>query len=66
MLVAGDDGADIRSCGTGGSGIDMVGCHRGVIQSNVFRHTDFVGSTGVQAKGGTSLTSPFTATFTTQ
>ena len=38
----------------GGSGIDMVGCHRGVIQSNLFRHTDSVGSTGVQAKGGTS------------
>jgi hypothetical protein len=38
----------------GGSGIDMVGCHRGIIQSNVFRHTDSVGSTGVQAKGGTS------------
>ena len=42
-----------RRWGTGGgSGIDMVGCHRGVIRSNVFRHTDSVGSTGVQAKGG--------------
>lgn len=38
----------------GGSGIDMVGCHRGLIESNLFRHTDTVGSTGVQAKGGTS------------
>jgi hypothetical protein len=38
----------------GGSGIDMVGCHRGVIHSNLFRHTDTAGSTGVQAKGGTS------------
>ncbi len=32
----------------------MVGCHRGIIESNLFRHTDSVGSTGVQAKGGTS------------
>jgi hypothetical protein len=38
----------------GGSGIDMVGCHRGAIASNVFRHTDNTGSTGVQCKGGTS------------
>lgn len=32
----------------------MVGCHRGIIESNLFRHTDTVGSTGVQGKGGTS------------
>ena len=38
----------------GGSGIDMVGCHRGLIVSNVFRHTDSAGSTGVQCKGGTT------------
>ncbi len=45
----------IERWGTGGgSGIDMVGCHRGIIESNIFRHTDSVGSTGVQAKGGTS------------
>jgi hypothetical protein len=45
----------IEGWGTGGgSGIDMVGCHRGVIASNLFRHTDSVGSTGVQCKGGTS------------
>lgn len=49
------EGCVIERWGTGGgSGIDMVGCHRGVIESNVFRHTDTVGSTGVQAKGGTS------------
>jgi hypothetical protein len=49
------EGCTIERWGTGGgSGIDMVGCHRGLIQSNVFRHTDTVGSTGVQAKGGTS------------
>lgn len=44
----------IERWGTGGgSGIDMVGCHRGVISSNLFRHTDTGGSTGVQCKGGT-------------
>ncbi len=49
------EGCVIERWGTGGgSGIDMVGCHRGVIESNLFRHTDSVGSTGVQAKGGTS------------
>lgn len=49
------EGCVIERWGTGGgSGIDMVGCHRGVIASNLFRHTDTTGSTGVQAKGGTS------------
>ena len=40
--------------GAGGSGIDMVGCHRGVIQNCTFRHDEGRGSNGVQAKGGTS------------
>ena len=49
------EGCTIERWGTGGgSGIDMVGCHRGIIESNYFQHTDTVGSTGVQAKGGTS------------
>ncbi len=49
------EGCVIERWGTGGgSAIDMVGCHRGVIVSNLFRHTDTVGSTGVQGKGGTS------------
>ena len=49
------EGCAIERWGTGGgSGIDMVGCHRGVIVSNLFRHSDTVGSTGVQGKGGTS------------
>ncbi|HRP03039.1 MAG TPA: T9SS type A sorting domain-containing protein [Candidatus Kapabacteria bacterium] len=34
----------------GGSGIDMVGCHKGRIESNVFRN---MGSNAIQAKGGT-------------
>jgi hypothetical protein len=38
----------------GGSGIDMVGCHRGVIEGSTFRHTDPPGANGVQCKGGSS------------
>jgi hypothetical protein len=38
----------------GGSGIDMVGCHRGVIEKSVFRHTDPPESNGVQCKGASS------------
>lgn len=48
------EGCTIERWGTGGgSGIDMVGCHRGVIEGNLLRHTDTTGSTGIQAKGGT-------------
>ncbi len=40
----------------GGSAIDMVGCHRGVITGSTFRHLEPApgNCTGVQAKGGTS------------
>ncbi len=38
--------------GAGGSGVDMVGCHHGVIEDNLF---DAAGVTGVQAKGGTQF-----------
>ena len=40
----------------GGSAIDMVGCHRGLIDSNVIRHKnpEPPNCTGVQCKGGTS------------
>jgi hypothetical protein len=38
----------------GGPGIDMVGCHPGVISGNTFRHSDVVGGNGVQAKGETT------------
>jgi hypothetical protein len=45
----------IERWGTGGgSGIDMVGCHRGVIEENTFRHDDPPGANGVQCKGGAS------------
>ncbi|MBL9213111.1 MAG: right-handed parallel beta-helix repeat-containing protein [Opitutaceae bacterium] len=40
----------------GGSAIDMVGCHRGLIAGNVIRHNqpEPPNCTGVQGKGGTS------------
>ena len=38
--------------GAGGSGVDMVGCHWGTIEDNVF---DDSGVTGIQAKGGTQF-----------
>jgi hypothetical protein len=40
----------VERWGSGGSAIDMVGCHRGIIMDTTFRHTS--GSSGVQAKGG--------------
>jgi hypothetical protein len=43
--------SDFQWCGGGGSGIDMVGCHQGLIQHNQFRD---MGSNAVQAKGGSS------------
>jgi hypothetical protein len=49
-------GCSVERWGTrGGSAIDMVGCHRGVIESNSFRHNpEPQNCTGVQGKGGTS------------
>lgn len=49
------EGCTIERWGTGGSAIDMVGCHRGIIESNLFRHTPAAasgGANGVQTKGG--------------
>ena len=46
------EGCTIENWGTGGgSAIDMVGCHRGVIENNTIRQTR-TGGTGVQMKGG--------------
>lgn len=42
-------GCLIENWGSGGSAIDMVGCHEGLIHANTFRDG---GSTGIQAKGG--------------
>jgi hypothetical protein len=47
------EGCVVERWGNGGSGIDMVGCHRGVIERCRFVHGDSMGSNAVQAKGGT-------------
>jgi hypothetical protein len=48
------EGCVVKDWGTGGgSAIDMVGCHRGVIEGCAFSHAT-PGGTGVQAKGGSS------------
>jgi len=43
--------SNVERCGSGGSGVDMVGCHDGLIAGNAFRDT---GSNAIQAKGGSS------------
>ncbi len=57
IKLSGVDDFAVRNCrierwGDGGSGIDMVGCHRGVIEGCVFRARVSDRSEGVQAKGG--------------
>ena len=59
IKLSGAEDFVVRDCtllrwGAGGSGIDMVGCHRGVIRNSTFAHEDGKGSSGVQAKGGSS------------
>lgn len=56
LKLSGLDDFTVEDCtierwGSGGSGIDMVGCHRGVISGCTFRKG---GANGVQAKGGSS------------
>lgn len=41
----------VQRPGSGGSAVDMVGCHEGIIAHNTFLD---IGSSGVQAKGGTA------------
>lgn len=41
-----------RNGANGGSGVDMVGCHNGIIRGNRFEN---LGSSGIQAKGGTQF-----------
>ncbi len=57
VKLSGVDDFRIEGCTVervGGQGIDMVGCHRGVIEGCTFRHSEGeTGATGVQAKGGT-------------
>lgn len=45
-------GCTLRNGATGGSGIDMVGCHHGVFEQNFFQN---MGSNSIQAKGGTQF-----------
>lgn len=58
IKLSGVDDFTVENCtferwGTGGSGIDMVGCHRGRIGECTFRHRSNVPGNGVQTKGGT-------------
>ena len=45
-------GCRVERWGSGGSAIDMVGCHDGEIRDCTFRHLLGQGGSGVQAKGG--------------
>ncbi|MFA0761216.1 MAG: hypothetical protein HZLCBSQH_001321 [Candidatus Fervidibacterota bacterium] len=47
------DGCVIERWGDGGQGIDMVGCHEGVIENCTLKFDDDKGY-GIQAKGGSS------------
>lgn len=42
----------VERWGSGGSGIDMVGCHEGRIEACRFRHEEGSGANAVQTKGG--------------
>lgn len=56
LKLSGLDHFEVRECrflngAAGGSGIDMVGCHYGLIRYNYFENQ---GSNSIQAKGGTA------------
>ncbi|HEY3395391.1 MAG TPA: right-handed parallel beta-helix repeat-containing protein [Lacipirellulaceae bacterium] len=47
------EGVQVRNWGTGGSAVDMVGCHHGLIQNSLFAHTNTANEgTTLQPKGG--------------
>ncbi|MBI2300995.1 MAG: right-handed parallel beta-helix repeat-containing protein [Armatimonadetes bacterium] len=59
IKVSGLDDFRIEECtverwGSGGSAIDMVGCHRGLITGCLFRYRGDLAANGVQTKGGSS------------
>ncbi|MBM3214262.1 hypothetical protein FJZ36_05050 [Candidatus Poribacteria bacterium] len=59
IKLSGLNGFVVENCvverwGTGGSGIDMVGCHNGLIAGCRFETTPTQTSEGVQMKGGTA------------
>lgn len=56
LKISGVDHFEIRNClfqngAAGGSGIDMVGCHEGIIKNNRFENQ---GANSIQAKGGSA------------
>jgi glucose/arabinose dehydrogenase len=49
------DRVTVVNWATGGSGVDMVGCHRGEIRNSTFRQfPSNTGGNGIQAKGGST------------
>lgn len=48
------EGCRVSDWGSEGSGVDMVGCHRGLLEGNYFGGPTNRGSQGVQMKGGCS------------
>ncbi len=48
------DGCTLERWGAGGSGVDLVGCHRGVIDGCILRQREGTMGSGVQAKGGSA------------
>jgi hypothetical protein len=46
------EGCTVERWGSGGSGIDMVGCHEGVVAGCTFRNPGADQANGVQTKGG--------------
>jgi hypothetical protein len=47
------DGVRVLNWGTGGSAVDMVGCHDGLVQNSLFAHNNTSnGGTTLQPKGG--------------
>jgi len=58
IKLSGLTGFRVENCtierwGSGGSGIDMVGCRDGLVLNCTLTHTDTGGSNGIQLKGGT-------------
>lgn len=65
LKMSGVDNFEVNDCtflngAAGGSGIDMVGCHNGLIHGNTF---ESMGSNSIQAKGGTQYISIFRNLF---
>lgn len=59
IKMSGVDDFRVEDCvierwGTGGSAVDMVGCHRGVLEGNTLRHIEEQNASGIQLKGGTA------------